>query len=175
MKLFTKVINGLKFWTPIFEIEIIATCFVVFYYWSNPMIKKHTYKKKLPHWKNVRLYVIIMSGTNFRVNPHSIVCLNVKELLARSRSHIWSLGDSNGIRTHNHWVRKRTLKYLAKLAWVMCLIKQIKSNFIEIALLRHGCHPVNLQHISGTSFLKNIFGPLDSCFCEKKLWNKPLK
>ena len=34
------------------------------------------------------LYVVIMSRTSFRVNPHSIVCLNVKELLSRSRSHI---------------------------------------------------------------------------------------
>ena len=33
----------------------------------------------------MNLYVIIMSHTSFRVNPHSIVCLNVKELLARNR------------------------------------------------------------------------------------------
>ena len=32
------------------------------------------------------LYVLIMSSTRFRVNPHS--CLNVKELLARSRREI---------------------------------------------------------------------------------------
>ena len=29
------------------------------------------------------LYVIILSRTSFRVNPHSIVCMNVKELLPR--------------------------------------------------------------------------------------------
>ena len=34
------------------------------------------------------LYVIIMSRTSFRVNPNFIICLNVKELLARSRHHI---------------------------------------------------------------------------------------
>ena len=50
-----------------------------------------------------------MSCTSFRVNPHSVVCLNVKELLARSRHHIWSLSDSNVIRTHNHLVHKQTL------------------------------------------------------------------
>ena len=33
-------------------------------------------------------------------------CLNVKELLARSRRDNWSLNDNNGIRTHNHLVRK---------------------------------------------------------------------
>ena len=38
--------------------------------------------------KIASLYVAIMSRTSFRVNPHSIVCLNVKELLAQSRSHI---------------------------------------------------------------------------------------
>ena len=35
-------------------------------------------------------------------------------------SNIWSLSDGNGIRTHNHLVRKRTLNHLAKLACV-CL------------------------------------------------------
>ena len=43
------------------------------------------------------------------------VCLNVKELLARSRHHIWSLNDNNEIRTRNHLVCKRTLNSLAKL------------------------------------------------------------
>ena len=36
------------------------------------------------------LYVVIMSRMSFRVNSHSIVCLNVKELLARSRHHIYA-------------------------------------------------------------------------------------
>ena len=40
--------------------------------------------------------------------------LNVKELFTRNRRDIWSLSDSNGIRTHNHLVRKRTLNHLAK-------------------------------------------------------------
>ena len=58
------------------------------------------------------LYVTIMSRTSFRVNLHSIVCLNVQELLAQSRRHIWSLIDSNEIGTHNHLVRKWTLNHL---------------------------------------------------------------
>ena len=50
-------------------------------------------------------------------------CLNVKELLARNRRDIWSLSNSNGIRTHNHLVRKRTLNHLAKLAkWLSCVV-----------------------------------------------------
>ena len=55
-----------------------------------------------------------MSCTSSRVNLDSIICLNVKEILARSRCHIWSLSD-NDIRTHNHLVPKRTLNHLAKL------------------------------------------------------------
>ena len=36
-----------------------------------------------------------------------------QKLLAQSRRHIWSLWDSNGIWTYNHWVRKRRLNYLS--------------------------------------------------------------
>ena len=61
-----------------------------------------------------KLYVIIMQHTSFRVNPHYIVCLNVKELLARSRRHIESLSDSNGIRMNGI---RLVLKHLAKLAY----------------------------------------------------------
>ena len=43
------------------------------------------------------LYVIITSRTSFRANLHSIVCLNVKELLARKKRHIWSLSHCNGL------------------------------------------------------------------------------
>ena len=46
--------------------------------------------------------------------PYS--CLNVKELLARNWSVIWSLSDYNGTKTHNNVVCKRTLNHLAKTA-----------------------------------------------------------
>ena len=46
--------------------------------------------------------------------PYS--CLNVKELLARNWSDIWSLSDYNGTKTHNNVVGKRTLNHLAKTA-----------------------------------------------------------
>ena len=45
--------------------------------------------------------MVLLCRTSFRVNPHSIVCLNVKELLAQSRLHIWSFSDRNGI---YHWL-----------------------------------------------------------------------
>ena len=60
-----------------------------------------------------------MSSMSFRVNPHSIVCLNAKELLARSRRHIWNLSDSDVIRTHNHLVRKQTLNHLDKMTYMV--------------------------------------------------------
>ena len=40
--------------------------------------------------------------------------LNIKEFLARSRHEIWSFGDGNGTRSHNHLGCKRTLNHLAK-------------------------------------------------------------
>ena len=79
----------------------------LFYFWSDHI-------GNAAKW----LYVIIMPRTGFRVHPHSIVCLNVKELLARSKRHIWRLSDSNGTRIHNHLIRKWTLKHLAKLAQI---------------------------------------------------------
>ena len=45
-------------------------------------------------------------------------CLNVRELLAQSRSKIWRLTDCNGNRTCNQLVCKRAFNHLAKLAWM---------------------------------------------------------
>ena len=50
-------------------------------------------------------------------------CLNVKELLAQNRHNIWSLSDSNGIRTHNHLVCERILNHLVMLTkWLSCVL-----------------------------------------------------
>ena len=85
------------------------------------------------------LYVIIMSRRSFRVNPHSIVCLNVKERLARTRRHIWSLRDSNKIQTHNHLDRKGTLNHLAKLVkWLSCVVSFYLYGAFDCMLLP--CH-----------------------------------
>ena len=80
-----------------------------------------------------------MSRTSFRVNPHSIVCLDVKEFLARSRRHIRSLGDSNGTWTHNDLVRKKSLRPATLLKW----------------RLWHRCFPVNFAIFLKTLFLQN--------------------
>ena len=50
-------------------------------------------------------------------------CLNVKELFARSRRHLWRLSDCNETRSHNYFVPKRTLNNLAKLAKLLrCVV-----------------------------------------------------
>ena len=63
-----------------------------------------------------------MSRNSFIVNRHSTVCLNVKELLARSRRHIWSLRDSSRIRTHNHLARKRTLNQFDQFGQTLLIL-----------------------------------------------------
>ena len=90
------------------------------------------------------LYVIVMSSMSLRLNLHSIVCLNVKELLARSKRHIWSLND-NKIQTHNNLVCKWTLNHLAKLAkWLSCVVSTYLCNAIR------GPPPPFLQGGGGT-------------------------
>ena len=65
-------------------------------------------------------------------------CLNVKEHLTRNRRDIWSLSDSNRIRTHNHLVRKRIPNNLAKLAslskWLSVRLRS-KWLWVRIPLL----------------------------------------
>ena len=88
--------------------------------------------------RRIWLYVTIMSRTSFRVNPHSMVCLNVKERFSSSRRHIWSLSDSSKIRTHNHLVCKRTINHLAKLAkWLSCVVSTYLCGAFDCML---SCH-----------------------------------
>ena len=80
-----------------------------------------------------------MSRKNFRVNLHSIAFLNVKEFLASGSRHIWILGDSNQIRTHNHLVFKRTLNHLAKVAkWLSSVVGTYLYGAFDWMLL--SCH-----------------------------------
>ena len=91
---------------------------------------------KLLSKKHFRQYVVVISRTSFRVNLDSLICLNIKELLGRSRHHIWSLIDSTGIRTHNHLVLKRTLNYLAKVAkWLSCVLSTYLHGGFDCMLL----------------------------------------
>ena len=68
-------------------------------------------------------YMLLSCHVVFHSESVLYSCLNVKELLARNRRDMWSLNNSNGIRTHNHLVRKRTLNHLAKLTkWLSCVV-----------------------------------------------------
>ena len=58
-------------------------------------------------------------------------CLNIQELLARSRCHISSLSACKGVKTYNHLVRKRTLKHFTKLDVVFLF----NDNFEQISNL----------------------------------------
>ena len=91
---------------------------------------------KLLSKKHFRQYVVVISRTSFRVNLDSLICLNIKELLGRSRHHIWSLIDSTGIWTHDHLVLKRTLNYLAKVAkWLSCVLSTYLHGGFDCMLL----------------------------------------
>ena len=84
----------------------------------------------------ILLYVIIILSASFRVNRHSIVCLNVKEVLARTRCHFWSLSDNNEIPTQKHLVRKRTLNHLAELVkWLSCVVSPYLCAAFDCMLL----------------------------------------
>ena len=68
----------------------------------------------------------MFSSCHVRVQSESIFyrCLNVKELLPRSRREIWSLSDCNWIWNHHHLVHERTLNHLAKLVkWLSCVVR----------------------------------------------------
>ena len=124
----------------------------------NHLVRKQTrnHLAKLTKWLScvVSTYLygafdcmlLVMLRTSLKVNPHSIICLNVKKLLARSRRHIWSLSDSNEIQIHNHLVHKRSLNHLAKLVkWLSCVV----STYL------HGAFDCILLIMSRTSFSVN--------------------
>ena len=77
--------------------------------------------------------------TPFQSESTLYSCLNVKELLARSRREIWRWSDCNWTRTKNHLIRKRTLNHLAKLTkWFSCVL----SNYLYDAFgcMFSSCH-----------------------------------
>ena len=118
---------------------------------------------------NIWLYVLIMSRTSFRVDRNFITCLNVKEIVVRSRRHIWSLSDSKVIRAHNHLVRKRTLNHLAKLTTMLlvfiCTVHlTVFCYYVRYEFQRESTL-LNLSESQGTPCLKQ--GP-----CLKFKWQQ---
>ena len=97
------------------------------------------------------------------------ICLNVKELLARSRREIWSLSDCNWTRTHNHLVDKRTLNHLAKLAkWLSCVVSTYLYGAFDCMFL--SCH-VRVSEWIHTLYLPECQGTP----CSKQAWNLKFK
>ena len=118
---------------------------------------------------------VLRPAMNYYINYHSLTvcschvtyafqsestlysCLNVKELLARSRREIWSLRDCNCSRTQNHLVHKRTLNHLAKLAkWLSCALSTYRYGaFVCMFLSCHvqfseWIHTLQLSECQGT-------------------------
>ena len=89
--------------------------------------------------KNTFFYRTFLMAAS--MNLHSLVCLNVKELLAQRRCHIWSSSDSNGIWNRNHLVRKRTLNNLAKLAKNLIFLMNVLPD-VYICSLRKKSAPL---------------------------------
>ena len=70
-------------------------------------------------------------------------CMNVKELLARSRRKIWSLSGCKWTRTQNHLVLKWTLNQFGQMmAWVRVQLQSLK---LEI----HACFEQGVPWQSG--------------------------
>ena len=98
-----------------------------------------------PSFWEVMDCILLSCHVRFRVNPHSIICLNVKEILAQSRRHIWSLNESNEIRTHNHLVHKRTLNCLAQLASNDWAVLWVLISTVHLTLC---CYHVTYEFLS---------------------------
>ena len=103
--------------------------------WKYSQLKKCFWIKKifLLCKKTFLLYVLTMSPTCFRVNP-LYSCLNIKELLVRSRREIWSLSDCNWTRTHNHLAQPlassakcSSVRLWTKWLWARVQLQSLKN------------------------------------------------
>ena len=116
VKLFTLDITCLFLWydKSIFQSELVITTVK-----NSPSANIF---KKFTVWAVCSCHVTYA----FQSESTLYSCLNIKELLARSRREIWRLSDSNWTRTQNQLVLKRTLNHLAKLVHLVKLAKLAK-------------------------------------------------
>ena len=85
-------------------------------------LKVRSYFQSLPNKTTEKYSPVYFCHATYAFQSESTLysCVNVKELLVRSRREIWSLSDCNWTRTQNHLVRNRTFNHLAK--WLgVCL------------------------------------------------------
>ena len=83
--------------------------------------------------------IFLSYHVRFQSKSTLIICLNVKQLLARNKRDIWILSDCNGAQTHNHLVRKRTFNSLANLGkWLSCVTISYLYDAFDCILV--SCH-----------------------------------
>ena len=102
----------------------------------------------------ILLYAALMSRTHFRVNSHSIFAWMLRNslLVTLKRHHIWSLSDCNKTQTHNHVVRKWTLKHLAKLTkWLSWIVSTYLYGAFDWMLF--------LYHVSVLEWIHTLYSP----------------
>ena len=95
----------------------------------------------------------------FQIESTLYSCLNVKELLARSRREIWNLSDCNRTQTHNHLVHKRRLNHLAKLANMASLAKWLSlrlwTKWLWVRVLLQSLNKATLLLIDWNKYTSN--------------------
>ena len=104
-------------------------------------------------------------------------CLNVKELLARSSSEIWSLSSCNWTWTQNHLVHKQTLNHLAKLGSSLVAVTYVhcwKSERCTTWAERAMCFSTNRFEESSDHLTKIVWWRIFdfSCFKTSIVWRE---
>ena len=89
-------------------------------------------------------------------------CLNVKELLARSRRKIWSLSDCKWTRTHNQLVRRRTLNYSASLTKWLSVSLRTKWLWVRVQLQSPGISDFEILSIRRIDAVSPAFSTVTS-------------
>ena len=101
--------------------------------------------------RNTWLYITMVSLTSSRVNLHPIFCLNVNKVPARSRCHIWSLGDSDMIRTLNHLVRltsTQPFSQTGQMIKLFCEYVSVRCIWLKVIIMSRMSFRVNLQSVA---------------------------
>ena len=99
------------------------------------------FKNTIKNW----LCVLII----YAFKSESTLCsfLNVNKLLTRNRRDIWSLSDRNGIRIHEHLLRKGTLRHYAKLASLAkCLSVRLATKWFWVRIKKYISLFINSIH-----------------------------
>ena len=72
-------------------------------------------------------------------------CLNIKELFARNRCHIWSLSDCNKIQTHSNLVCKKTFSQTGQMIELCCEYSSVRFIWLYDIIMPCTNFRVNLK------------------------------